>query len=302
MRQRLLTLLLVGICAPLVSMGMSRKEIIEKDGKYFTDPTYTKFKRAYRMSGIDKVHDPALREMAQQMFDGTYDYKYRATEYEAYPSPDAIYKLLKLRGGWSKYDNMTGIYLEKGENVVIVGPTHGKEIKLLIPDWTRQPGARRDWSLHRQEIPLKQGVNVINVEKAGNVYVSYFDDDPANAPKIFIHFITGKVNKFFDSTIHTNEDFNRMLEEAVYPVLDCRSKYMQVAYTVEDLKKFAWGQGKELMDNYDKIIGLEYELMGLFKYNRVPKNRMLAAYNTSTICSATATVWPISAMKAHCAR
>lgn len=81
--------------------------------------------------------------------------------------------------------------LERGENVVLVGDLHGRQISLLIPDWNRQPTPGFEptkdpegWGLKKQEIPLHEGVNVIFVNKAGNVYLNYFADEPETAPQV----------------------------------------------------------------------------------------------------------------------
>ena len=71
---------------------------------------------------------------------------------------------------------------------------------------------------------MREGVNVIHVQQGGNVYLDYFADDPETAPEISIHFPTGLVNGYFDSSIHSNEEWNRLLGNAVSPVMDARGK------------------------------------------------------------------------------
>ena len=86
--------------------------------------------------------------------------------YEAYPSPRELGSSLKLGDGFSRYENITGIYLAAGEHVVLVGPTGGKELALLIPDWMRKPPEGVEptkdpngWGLHKQRIVLQEGVS-----------------------------------------------------------------------------------------------------------------------------------------------
>ena len=117
------------------------------------------------------------------------------------------------------------------------------------------------------------------MKKAGNVYVDYFADDPDTAPAVTIHFVTGKVNGYFDATVQSNEDWNRLLDNAVSPVMDVKGKYIQLAYPVEQLKKLAYGKGKELAENYDKVMQVQYDFSGATKYNRIPKKRILARVN-----------------------
>jgi hypothetical protein len=195
-------------------------------------------------------------------------------------------KALKLGDGFSRYENITGIYLEAGEHVVFVGNTGGKELALLIPDWMRKPAEGinpakdpNGWGLRRQEIGLKEGVNLIQVEKGGNVYVSYFDDHAETAPAVCVHFPTGKVNGLFDVSKHTNTDWDRLLDNAVSPIMDARGKHIQVAYPVEWFNVYARGKGVELINNYDALLQSHYTLLGLVKYDKVPPNRILARVN-----------------------
>src|SRR5690606_33434138 len=58
-----------------------------------------------------------------------------------------------------------------------------------------------------------------------------------------------------------------------------RGKHIQVAYPVEWFKIYTSGKGVELINNYDKMMSLQYTLMGAVKYDRVPKNRVLARVN-----------------------
>ncbi|MBP6065938.1 MAG: M60 family metallopeptidase [Bacteroides sp.] len=170
--------------------------------------------------------------------------------------------------------------------IFLTGDLHGRNIQLLIPDWNRQPtpdyAPTKDpngWGIKCQEIPLREGVNVIHVQQGGNVYLDYFADDPETAPEISIHFPTGLVNGYFDSSIHSNEEWNRLLDNAVSPVMDARGKYIQTVYPVQYLKQFAYGKGIELMENYDQIMYQQYTFMGAVKYNCIPQKRILARVN-----------------------
>jgi hypothetical protein len=52
-----------------------------------------------------------------------------------------------------------------------------------------------------------------------------------------------------------------------------------VAYPVEWFKTFTRGKGVELINHYDTMLHHHYTLMGLVKYNKVPRNRILARVN-----------------------
>ena len=262
----------------------SDTEALKADMTFFTDASCSRLKTNVKLKDLGRFKSKLLKTVAGEMLREKYDRTYRAASYEAYPSLRALGKALKLGNCFSRYENITGIYLEAGKNVVFVGDTAGKELSLLIPDWMRKPdkgnpGKNRGWGLQKQKIGLKTGPNVIDVKKAGNVYVSYFDDHAAKAPKVPVHFPTGKVNGFFDVSKHTNEDWNRLLDNAVSPILDARGKHIQVAYPVKWFNVYTRGKGVKLIENYDAMLNHHYTLMGLVKYKKVPKNRILARVN-----------------------
>jgi len=261
-------------------------ESLSADMKFFTDPSCSQLKAGVRAEDLAGFKSDLLKTVAGQMLDGKYDRTYRASSYEAYPSPRELARTLKLGSGFSRYENITGIHLEAGEHVVFVGSTGGKQISLLIPDWMRKPAEGinpakdpNGWGLHKQVVELKEGVNVMQVKKSSNAYVSYFDDRSAEAPKIVVHFPTGKVNGFFDISRHTNADWDRLLGKAVSPIMDARGKHIQVAYPVEWFNAYTRGKGVELINNYDTLLNHHYTLMGLVKYKKVPRNRILARVN-----------------------
>ncbi len=76
-----------------------------------------------------------------------------------------------------------------------------------------------------------------------------------------------------------NTDWNKLLDNAVYPVIDARGRHIQIAYPVEACKKYAYGKGVELIANYDSLVYRQHRVLGLIKYNRVPENHILARVN-----------------------
>lgn len=283
---KLLTLFLLSFLITEAQNRQYSTREITSDLQFFTDWTCTELNNTVKEKNLKNFKSDILRDIAKQLLNGTYNTQYKAEVYNAYPSNQVLKETIKLESGFSRYENITGIYLEKGENVVLIDDLHGKNISLLIPEWMRKPapGVKptedpNGWGLKKQEIPLREGVNVIYVEKAGNVYISYFDNDPDNAPSVKIHFPTGIVNGYFDASIHTNEDWNKLLDNAVSPIMDARGKHIQVAYPIEWFKKYTYNKGVELITNYDKMMHLQYTLNGFVKYNRIPKNRILSRVN-----------------------
>ncbi len=261
-------------------------EALTFDMRFFTDTSCSELRPDLGSSDLEKFKSELLRTVATALINRTYDKTYRAANYEAYPSSRELARMIKLGDGFSRYENITGVCLDEGENVVFVGPTGGKQLELLVPDWMRKPAEGVEptkdpngWGLHKQTISLREGVNIIQVTKGGNAYVSYFDDEAENAPVVCVHFVTGKINGFFDVSKHTNDDWKRLLDNAVSPILDARGKHIQVAYPVEWFNVFTRGKGVELIRNYDAMLHHHYTLMGLVKYDKVPRNRILARVN-----------------------
>lgn len=259
---------------------------ITKDLEHFKDWSASELADGFKMKHLKEFHSPLMQQLAKQLKNGTYQSRYLLNSYKPIPSNEVLKKTLKLYNGYSQYENITGVYLEQGENVVLVGDLHGRKVKLLIADWMRQPTSGykptedpEGWGLKRQAISLHEGVNVIYVEKAGNVYLDYFADDPETAPEITIHFVTGKANGYFDAETQNNEDWKNLLTQAVSPVLDIKTQYMQLAYPVEFLKEFRPEDGKELAEAYDKIMEQQYTFNGAIKYDRIPPKRILARVN-----------------------
>lgn len=284
------TWLLIALCSMGVNVsaqsGSYSTQAITKDLNYFTDWTGSALVGNFKNKQLQKFQSPLMKDLAAKIAEGDYQPQYKLNTYKAIPSNKVLENQLKLTDGYSRYENITGIYLEQGENVVLVGDLHGREVSLLIPDWTRQPtpgfAPTKDpegWGLKKQEIPLHEGVNVIYVRKPGNVYLNYYADDPEVAPGVTVHFVTGKVNGYFDAATQSNEEWNKLLDNAVSPIMDVRTRYMQLAYPVEYLKKFAYGKGTELAEDYDKIMQQQYKFMGAVKYNRIPNKRILARVN-----------------------
>ena len=261
-------------------------EAIKSDMAFFTDASCSSLKATVKAKDLPRFKSKLMKQVATGLLGGTYDKTYRAASYEAYPSVKELTRVIKLGHGFSRYENITGIYLPAGKNVVFVGDTGDKKISLLIPEWMRKMPKgynpwkdRGGWGLKRQTFALKSGLNVVELTKAGNAYVSYFDDNTDKAPKIKVHFPTGKVSGFFDITKHNNADWDRMLDKAAGPVLDVRGRHIQVAYPVEWFKVYTRGKGVELINNYDTMLKHHYTLLGLVKYKKLPKNRILARVN-----------------------
>jgi len=274
------------VAAPGAQAAPLDAEAVAADLARFTDGSCSALRAEVKQADLDGFRSEVLRAVAAALLRGEYDTTYRAASYEAYPSPRELGQTLKLGDGFSRYEGITGIVLDAGQQLVLVGPTQGKKLQLLIPDWMRKPAEGIEptkdpngWGLHKQVIDLHEGANLIDVTKGGLVYVSYFDDEAEKAPAIRVHFPTGRVNGYFDGTRQTNADWDRLLDNAVAPVLDARGRHIQVAYPVEWFNVHTRSRGVDLIRNYDTLLHHHYTFMGLVKYDKVPKNHILARVN-----------------------
>lgn len=271
-------------------VGQSADEIkaVYQDLTMFDDALATQLKTGVKEEDLQKINNPDIKKLALSLFEGVYDSQYKLASYSALLAPSTLGAQLSIGDGYSRYENTTGIYLPKGKHLLIAdGIEQGKDVALLIPNWLRKaPNPEnptddpKGWGLEKKRFELTNGVNIVELEDFGSLaYVEYFSDTPANEPPIQVHFLTGQVNGYFDIEEHHNADWDTLLEHAVFPILDAKGRYIQTAYPVEAMQKYAAGQGVELISNYDSLIARQHQLMGLVKYNKVPGNKILSRVN-----------------------
>jgi hypothetical protein len=195
------------------------------------------------------------------------DSEFRVQEYIPYRPVNDLAKELKT-STYNSYENPTGIWIERGDALVITVPdTKGEVVSLLSKNWDTDAA---------QSYPLKQGVNHINATVSGNTYISYYTNNYKTAKPIKIQIQGGKVNGVFFRSKHNNTDWQKLLNNASSNYLDIAGKYCNMAFYVSALKANCPNDGVRLIELYDEIVEMQYEQMGLFKYNRVPKNHMFA--------------------------
>lgn len=277
-----------GFIHPTYSQSAMELKQIYSDLTVFEDALATKLKKGVKKIELSKLKNSTIRKVAEQIFEGNYDTEYRINNFQAYLSPNKLGEELSIGNGYSRYENVTGVFLPIGTHLLLVdGIDPQKDVTIIVPNWQRMPPNPEEptkdpkgWGIEKQTFPLKNGVNVIQLNDFGGLaYIGYYSDAPEQDKPIDIHFLNAQVNGYFDISKHSDEDWDRLTEGAVYPVLDALGKHIQVAYPVEALKKYAKGRGVELISNYDSLVYRQHRIMGLIKYNRVPKNRVLSRVN-----------------------
>ncbi len=236
-----------------------------KNRSLFSDNLYSKPSGKTNLKKINTVQDSVIRETLSQMLQGKYSYEYRIQEYQSYPNPEQL--ALKLKTSpYSQFENPTGIFFTKGEQVALIVDDSGDDIQLQIVNFGKEGGE----SVYK----LTSGINMISPENSGNGYIRYFTNAEAKKHNVKIHIIGGLINGYFDINKNNNQDWKMLLSKAPGEILDIMGNRVQLAYSVESLKKYCPDDGVLLTTLYDSIISIQHSLMGLNKYHRVPDNHI----------------------------
>lgn len=276
------------ITAPLIAQTAKEIKDAYASLTVFEDPLALKLKKGVKKSDINKIADTQIKDVALQLLAGEYETAYRYANYKALLSPSILGRELSIGDGYSKYENITGVYLPEGKHIILVdGIAANKEVNLIVPNWNRRAPEGieptkdpKGWGIEKQEFQLRNGINIIELKDFGSLaYIDYFSATPKGEQSVQVHFLNAKVNGYFDGTKHGDADWNKLLDNAVYPIIDAIGKHIQIAYPVEACKQYAYGRGVELIGNYDSLIYRQHRIMGLIKHNRVPENRILSRVN-----------------------
>lgn len=240
----------------------------------FKDNICSGLKTGTTQSDIDAMDAGFYKNMAQCMLNGTYNTRFRIQSYEPYATRATLAAASKTSTGtYSYFENPTGIYFNAGDvAMVFCENLNGQSISLTVYeyDWTN---ANAENPAYIKTYPLTTGINEITITNKGLAYINYYTDNYALLGNIKIHVAGGLVNGYYDANT-TPAEWKSMLVHAPSSFIDIKGQYVHLCYSVSALRQYSPLNGKDLIDLYDKIIKTEYEQMGLFKYNRVPKNHM----------------------------
>lgn len=218
---------------------------------------------------INAIPSPFYRSLAQCIFNETYDKTYRIQTYEPYQTVQSLSQSLKI-GEYDRFENMTGILFEANQKIALFAHNIPFEtgVYLAVKDFE----SSFDGPVSYYE--LKNGLNVFEISHAGLGYISYFSNQE-NLNPIQIHIVSGKINGYFDLHTSNDADWASLLTKTTYPLVDLRGDFVHLVYERNALKNGSPFQATPLLNKYDEIVKHERLLMGLFKYNRSPKNRQL---------------------------
>lgn len=239
----------------------------------FKDKTCSDLKEGITEKEIAACGNSFYRGIAKAMFDDTYPREFRIQEFPAHPYPSAHAKE-NLINGFSLYENVTGIYVDKGDLfTVLVGDTHGESVSLKIIDLSVANGYSEGATFS-----LRPGFNQMEMPNKGLVYVAYHTDNYEMAEPIKIHFATGQVNGYFDVTKHTMERWPDMIQNCVSPFFDMVGRRSHITFAASDFGTYC-DDPFALMEKYDRMMDLEEEFTGLKKYGRELKNKVYINFN-----------------------
>lgn len=228
---------------------------------------HSELKPGITQSDINSITSPFFKGLAQCLYNNTYNKRFRTQNYVAYPVISTITAQLKTMGA-NTCENPTGILFKSGTKAVIfVGETNGVSISLQTIDFAGEN------NLSQKTYNLSEGLNIIDITADGLGYIDYFSDS-SNLSPIAVNITTGLVNGYYDPLVDSDTDWQKTLTNNVYRKYDVKGTYINLNLEKVGLQRQSYLSGQLLITNYDKIVKKEYELMGLFKYNKVPKNHM----------------------------
>lgn len=231
---------------------------------------------------IKQIPNEYLKALGLALFNGNYDTSYRLADFRPYQHPSVMAAINKT-AKYSLRDNPTGIYAKSGETLAVIVDkiyTDG-DISMLIQDLNGGYGNSKSYK-------LEEGLNEITPEVDGLIYILNHVKD--NIPLLFdeaeeaqrrliqdktvqIHFAMGKVNGYFDLQKHKESDWKVILEKAQYQDIDVIGKYSHITWKVSHFKDKDTEIIKTIK-NFDRLVYLEQEFMGLIKYKKMFNNRM----------------------------
>lgn len=230
----------------------------------FTDKSCSSVKAGVTRNKLDTISNSVFRNLALSLYDETYDMR-RVNSYESFIHPYVTAKENKT-GTYGLLDNVTGIYVEKDDDLIVLVGEHSDELGLRIIDHTNDDAS----GFSGQNVALKAGVNKVKAESSGLVYLLYHND---SEEQVKVNFANGQVNNFFDISRNTNAEWTDMLNSAVSTHIDMLGNYSHIIFPVEALQRYT-PDPTRLIEVMDSVVWLEEQFIGLYKYNRTNKTRM----------------------------
>lgn len=286
-------------------IGVYRKaKAADTGADVFEDEMLLALKPGVTQEQIDAIPNEFYRVHAQRLYDGNYDTKYRYAKYECYLSNTKLNEQWNLEG--KQYDQIpgvTGINFITGKNAVIVrGIPDGQNVQLKVVAWWNgwEGGNFDGCNPITTTFTLHNGLNTIDYhcqnsygDWAGLAYIAYFADDvdyhqtieeqKAAHPDIEVHFVNGQQNGYLCKQM-TNEEMHEITANAKNVCIDLVGEKVHQIWTAKGLHDYCRATDGSLgylqyMNYIDLLIYWEHKSLGIYKYDRVPRNRTMAYVN-----------------------
>ena len=283
-----------GDFASCAEMKFMKEGKMNVDTAVFADDLLTTLKPKTTKADVNKIKQPLLRQLAQELLQGTYTTDYRVGTYECYNSPEWLSEEWRTPNKYyDHFQGVTGIVIKPGKHLVVVsGLPDSVSSQLNVVAWY----TNTEWdTFQRKQYVLHNGINIINHDQRweGLGYISYFSEGYADAnPPIRVHIVGGFVNGYLTPDM-TNEQMHRMTAAAPCQFMDVVSKKVHAVMTAAGLHEHCRAEDgvslgyRQYMNILDTLMTWEQRLVGLEKYGRVPRNRTLlfVNFNHPTILS-----------------
>jgi len=265
----------------------------------FSDQSYSALKDGTTQADIDNIDDEFVKELAQGIFNKTYDENYRVAEYTAKLNYEVQSDIWNAPGKYyDQRQGVTGINITKGTHAIAVsGLPEGGTVPMAVTAWyVGKVGGNFDGgNPTTTNYTLHNGLNTITYDGDydGLAYICYYADvNPELQPTIKVHFINGQVNGYLDLN-KTNEEMHELVGKAPNYCMDVVGNHAHSVWTVDGIDgKYSKGlygaclstDGTSLgyrqyIHVLDSLVVWEHNLLGFKKYDCDPDNRTMAYVN-----------------------
>ncbi|KMQ65147.1 hypothetical protein ACM46_13255 [Chryseobacterium angstadtii] len=240
----------------------------------FANSLYSALQSSVTQTDIDGMASPFYKGLAQCLFNRTYVSKYRVQNYGVYPPIAVTTGNLKVGSGYDSFENPTGMVFTQGSKVAmfVQNIPSGTTVSLQVKDFSTVLGGTTSY------YELHNGLNVFQLTNSGLGYISYYNTNAA-LPDIQVNIVSGKVNGLYHYQTSTQSDWQTNLTNSAYHMMDVVGQHTHLVYKKSMLKNYSPFNPAELVAKYDLIVKNEWLVMGLYKYNLIPKNRMFSYSN-----------------------
>lgn len=258
----------------------------------FGDEAWTTLKAGVTQQDIDALPNFYCRNLAQKLFNGTYDKTYRVTQVPCKYSPQALSDRWRAPGKYyDQLEGVTGIHVPAKSTigVVVGGLPEGKDVQLKIVAWyIGLDGEKFDGgNPNIKTYDLHAGFNriVYDYEWDGLAYITYFDyDHPENYAPITVHIVEGVQNGILTPD-KSNDEMHELCKNAPNICMDLLGKKVHSIWESDGLYKYcktstnAAKGYRQYINLLDTIVQWEHDLLGFTKYHLEPDNHTCAYVN-----------------------